>query len=146
MKRFLIIFLGLLLPYGWMLMAQPSFATKKAFDGKVLKRSAVVETLISGKQLAAYRLSSFHSLRYAAGTEEAQVVEDLVLADAAHATEKETVFVDGKLTYAVLAFLEDAPIFNEYICYQSDGTTATLVYMGGKATLDDLKSIFATKE
>lgn len=145
MKRFLIIFLGLLLPYGWMLMAQTSFATKKVFDGKVLDRGAVVETMIAGKQLAAYHLSSFHSLKYAVGNEEAKTVESLVLADAAHASEKETVFVDGQLTYAVLAYLEDSP-FNEYICYQSDGTTATLVYMAGKATLDDLKSIFATKE
>jgi len=145
MKRLLIIVLGILLPLSGMLMAQPAYAVKKVFDGKVLDRGSVVETAIMGKQLAAYHLSSFHSLKYAAGTPEAQTVEDLVLADAAMANEKETVFVDGRLTYAILAFLEEAP-FNEYICYQSDGTTATLVYMGGSATLDDLKSIFATKE
>lgn len=144
MKRFLIIFLGILLPFGWTLLAQPSFATKKAFDGKVLDRSTVVETMIAGKQLAAYHLTSFHSLKYNAGSEEAQTVEDLVLADATHANEKETVFVEGKLAYAVLAFMTE-PSWNEYICYQSDGTTATLVYMAGSATLDDLKSIFATK-
>ena len=145
MKRILLLTLLFLMPLGWTLWGQGTFATKKVFDGKVLDRGAVVETMIAGKQLAAYHLSSFHSLKYAAGTEEAKTVEDLVLADATHATEKETVFVDGQLTYAVLAFLEDAP-FNEYICYQSDGTTATLVYMAGTATLDDLKSIFATKE
>lgn len=144
MKRFLLITLLLFLPIGWLLMAQSSFAVKKVFDGKVLGSKAVVETMISGRQLASYHLDSFHSLRYSAGEEEAAVVEELVLADATHAAEKETVFVEGKLAYAVLAFMTE-PSWNEYICYQSDGTTATLVYMAGSATLDDLKSIFATK-
>lgn len=144
MKRFLLITLLLFLPIGWLLMAQSSFAVKKVFDGKVLGSKAVVETMISGRQLASYHLDSFHSLRYSAGVEEAAVVEDLVLEDATHAAEKETVFVEGKLAYAVLAFMTE-PSWNEYICYQSDGTTASLVYMAGSATLDDLKSIFATK-
>ena len=138
MKRFLLITLLLFLPIGWLLMAQSSFAVKKVFDGKVLGSKAVVETMISGRQLASYHLDSFHSLRYSA------VVEELVLADATHAAEKETVFVDGKLTYAVLAFQSD-PDGNEYICYQNDGTTATLVYMYGSATLDELKNIFKTR-
>ena len=145
MKRFLIIFLGILFPLGWTLLAQPTYAVKQVFDGKVLDKGSVVETAIMGKQLAAYHLASFHSLKYSAGTPEAKLVEDLVLSDAARAGEKETVFVDGHLTYAILAF-QTEPSFNEYICYQSDGTTATLVFMGGSATLDDLKSIFATKE
>ena len=145
MKRFILITILLFLPFGWILLAQPSFAVKPVFDGKVLDRSAVVETMISGKQLSAYHLDSFHSLKYNAGSDAAETVVDLVLADAARAGEKETVFVDGQLTYAVLAFMTE-PVWNEYICYQSDGTTATLVYMAGSATLDDLKSIFATKE
>lgn len=144
MKRFLLITLLLFLPIGWLLMAQSSFAVKKVFDGKVLGSKAVVETMISGRQLASYHLDSFHSLRYSAGVEEAAVVEELVLADATHAAEKETLFVDGKLTYAVLAFQSD-PDGNEYICYQNDGTTATLVYMYGSATLDELKNIFKTR-
>ena len=107
MKRFLLITLLLFLPIGWLLMAQSSFAVKKVFDGKVLGSKAVVETMISGRQLASYHLDSFHSLRYSAGEEEAAVVEELVLAD--------------------------------------DGTTATLVYMYGSATLDELKNIFKTR-
>ena len=145
MKRLILVTILLFLPFSWLLMAQPSFAVKKVFDGKVLNRNAVVETVISGGQLSAYHLDSFHSLKFSAGSDQARAVEDLVLADAGRAHEKETVLVDGKLVYAVLAFMTESS-WNEYICFQSDGTTATLVYMAGSATLEDLKSIFATKE
>ena len=93
MKRFLIIFLGLLLPFGWTLLAQNTFATKKVFDGKVLDRGAVVETLIAGKQLASYNLSSFHSLKFTAGPGEAKIVEEMK--KGASLREAQEILIDG---------------------------------------------------
>lgn len=143
MKRFFLLVL-LFVPLGWTLWGQQPFAVKKVFDGDVVSKNTMVETVIYGRQLAAYSLDSFHSVKFAASPDEEQRVADLVLADAARAYEKETVFVGGRLTYAVLAFRDDDKD-NEYVCYQSDGSAVTLVYMMGSATLDDLKTLFATK-
>lgn len=144
MKRILLLILCLFLPFGWVLWGQQPFASEKVFNGDFVDRDTMVETIISGKQLAAYHLYSFHSVKFPASPELAKEVADLVVADSAKASEKETVFVGGQLTYAVLVFHSD-PGDTEYICFQSDGSMITLVYMMGTATLDDLKTIFATK-
>lgn len=125
------------------------------FDGDVVPREEMVETFLKGSRIAPYHLTEFHSVKFFASEAQVAVIAAAVMEDADEAVEKETVYVGGKLSYAILVFRKtrewDDREYNRFVCFQlTEGEGArpmvTLVEMKGDAQLEDLKSIFGTNE
>ena len=139
MKKIPILLLLLLPLCAW---SQDRLKTGPVFEGSVVSKERMIETLVKGGSIREYGLSVFRSVRFDVDEPEFQTVSSLVLDDAATALNKETEIDRGKLRYALTA-KRDA----EFLCFQSrtndDGSCSViLVYMQGNTTLADLKKMF----
>ena len=143
MKKIPILLLLLLPLCAW---SQDRLKTGPVFEGSVVSKERMIETLVKGGSIREYGLSVFRSVRFDVDESEFQTVSSLVLDDAATALNKETEIDRGKLRYALMSF-SPAKRDAEFLCFQSrtndDGSCSViLVYMQGNTTLADLMKMF----
>lgn len=127
--------------------AQGGLMINQAFQGGISGKDKT-ETRISGKRLKPYKLSLYRHCKAHVSEADLERMTGWILKDAEPASDKETEYQDGKLVYALIR-REDPEVGNKYICFQVksknilDNTYGvTLVYLEGKATLEDLEEIF----
>lgn len=125
-------------------LAQESFKTDSVFNWH--PRSQVTMSVVKGKELKAYNLDYFKSIRFKATDEETTHVLRWLEDDSATAIDDEKVSADGHLVYRLMRFSGQKPSLYQYIGFQQkriDGEAyLTVVYMKGEATPDDLNKIF----
>ena len=138
MKRFLLITLGVLLALA-PARAQAGLQIDSLFNGSLVPASKVTESVVSGRDLKAYNLDYFRSIRFKATEAEIDKVTTWLEGDALTAVSKEMDTEDGSLVYADRER-------NKYVGYQvkeaSGSKYVTVVYLTGKATASDLRVIF----
>ena len=118
------------------------------------KTEGTKELYVSGKKLAPYHLTFYHSFtltdksRYQAL---AKQMENAVKADAKTATDRETMDLSGHLYYAIITLPVDKKTgLNRYIFYKDttlkgSGKEVIVVYMEGTASIEEIKRDFKLK-
>ena len=149
MKRTIILLtLFLLLPLA--ARSQDRLRSSAVFDGKIVPKDRMVETLVKGEYLKDYGLSMFRSVRMDVDDADLEGISALILADASDAVSKETEVDHNRLRYALIA-LEPEPDSRCFLCFQSKApddegiTSVIVVYMEGDTTLTNLRKMFTTK-
>lgn len=152
MKR-LLLFILLLSTSLLSVMAQKDMNVASVFDGKIIPRKQMVETVVKGEQAQRYKLSLFHSLKMEAGDEECREIEELVLKDCGGLNApsvQEYGMKEGYLSYLItkLPSRHDDQVYLCYQCYRNEEgkLCITLVYMEGPATMKDLYKMFKTEK
>ncbi|MCR5535456.1 MAG: DUF6108 family protein [Bacteroidaceae bacterium] len=132
--------------------AQKGLRINDVFEGKVILKSKMQESLIKGDNLASYNLKVLHTVKFTTPfklrREEVEKLfyEDMEnrLSDDDENMELET--RNGHLYYAIVQLSDTEKGAHRYICYQcrdkSGDYDITLVYMEGKASLADLRRTF----
>ena len=131
------------------LMAQKGLQVNTLFDGRFKKDHRAVEVLIKGKELKKYHLSLFRSLTVTNAPAVFREMETLVCQDAKSAVDKEVGTIGNRLYYGFYCFLEEEGTFR-YLFYRNTSVKpereklpeATVVYMEGQVTLEELKQLF----
>lgn len=147
-KKLILFTLLLLLPLA--AMSQDRLRSSAVFEGKVVPKDRMVETIVKGDYLKDYGLSLFRSVRMDVDDEDLGSISALILEDASDAASKETEIDHNRLSYALIAFEPDSG-GRYFLCFQSKpssekGTTSVIVvYMEGDTTLTNLKKMFTTK-
>ena len=116
------------------LMAQKGLQVNTLFDGRFKKDHRAVEVLIKGKELKKYHLSLFRSI---------------TVTNAKSAVDKEVGTIGNRLYYGFYCFSEEEGTFR-YLFYRNTSVKpereklpeATVVYMEGQVTLEELKQLF----
>lgn len=147
MKKFFICialsFLGLVSA-----LAQEGFKTDSVFNWH--PRSQVTMSVVKGKELKAYKLEYFKSIRFKATDEEITHVLRWLDEDSAMSIDDDKVSTDGRLVYRLMRFSGQKPSTYQYIGFQrkriDDESFITVVYMRGEATPSDLNKIFKHRE
>lgn len=153
MRRFTALVICLLaLPYAH---AQSGLYINDVFEGKDIDKKKMVETLIRGEQLARYRLTAFHSVKFTATEQLRDVVEKKFQMDMERNAipqkgkqNCEMELRNGHLFYAIVEVGTRSSVERHYISYQCSTTTApgkfniTLVYIEGHCDINQLKKIF----
>lgn len=140
---------GILLLLALPLAAQQGMHVEELFDGRFKKDHRAVEVLIKGKELKKYHLTLFRSLTISNAPEVFEKMEALVRKDAVHAVDKEVGTISNRLYYGFYCFPSQNDTFR-YLLYRNTAAKsgsekqpeATLVYMEGKVTLEELKQMF----
>ncbi len=147
-KKLIIFTLLLLLPLA--AMSQDRLRSSAVFDGKVVPKDRMVETIVKGVYLKDYGLSMFRSVRMDVDDKDLGSISALILEDASDAASKETEIDHNRLSYALIAF-EPHSGSRYFLCFQSkpsaeEGTTSVIVvYMEGDTTLTNLRKMFTSK-
>ncbi|MBO6045200.1 MAG: hypothetical protein J6P69_05050 [Bacteroidales bacterium] len=147
-KKLILFTLLLLLPLA--AMSQDRLRSSAVFEGKVVPKDRMVETIVKGDYLKDYGLSLFRSVRMDVDDEDLGSISALILEDASDAASKGTEIDHNRLSYALIAFEPDSD-GRYFLCFQSkpsseEGTTSVIVvYMEGDTTLTNLKKMFTTK-
>ena len=138
MKKLLTLILLLLSPHLGM-WAQKGLAIQAAFDELAVKKNAT-EVVMSGKRLKDFHLSFFHSLEIKnPSATDRQRISSLVQTDAAKAiTQEET---PGHRFFE----MPQRKGMHSYILYRNNSQAITLIYIEGKASLDQIKNYFQKK-
>lgn len=127
---------------------------------------------VSGAELRPYNLKYFRSISFKAGARTIDKVASLIEADSRDALDRKIDYYGGQMYYALLRLRPNGSEENEYVGFQvkgigrekitqgSDGKTVvgyeleedakgpfeqayvTVVYLKGKATMNDLKKMF----
>ena len=145
-KKLILFILSLLFPLA--AMSQDRLQSNAVFEGRIVPKTRMVETLVKGEYLMDYGLSLFRSVRMDVDDADLGRISDLILSDAAKAVSKETEIEHNRLRHALLA-LEPEPGGRCFLCFQSrpsaeEGMTSVIVlYMEGDTTLTDLKEMFS---
>lgn len=153
MKRLFIIHLMLL---GITLCAnsQEGLRINEVFEGKVVTKQFIQESLVKGDNLAPYNLKVLHTAKCIANAKERITMEQLFEEDMKERISDddgnmEMESRDGHLYYAIVQLKDNTRGTHRYICYQcrdrSSHYDITLVYMEGKASLADLRKTFKKK-
>ena len=125
--------------------AQRDLSCYPVFQGKIVPGKQMVVTEVRGSSMAAYKLDYYRGVSFQIDDALTLKVAALVEADADVAAVKETEKVGDLLTYALIQPPSTGKK-NRYLCYQArrvgDKWKVTLLYLEGKATLDDLRSMF----
>ena len=125
MKRMIIILLMTVLSAG-MAEAQEGLFVEDLFEGRIIPRSMMDQTLITGSRLKQYGLDTYRSLNFTVG------------------------YTDGRLTYAIICLPPTATGLNHFLCFQAKKRKklwdVTLVYLRGTATVSDLDKMFNKKK
>lgn len=140
---------GILLLLALPLAAQQGMHVEELFNGRFKKDHRAVEVLIKGKELKKYHLTLFRSLTISNAPEVFEKMEALVRKDAVHAVDKEVGTISNRLYYGFYCFPSQNDTFR-YLFYRNTAAKpgsekqpeATLVYMEGKVTLEELKQMF----
>ncbi len=138
----------LLLTIALPLLAQKGMAIDQLFDGRYKDRQGATEVLVKGRKLQPYGLTLFRSLTLRPSKAEMLHIEQLVLTDARHASDKDTDTQNGRLFYGFYGF-PPANGHYRYLFYRNNGaptgrlSEVTVVYMEGTATAEQLKRMFS---
>ncbi len=131
-------------------LAQSKLLNINSFMGQKKRPEEVKEVIISGRDLRDYNLSLYHSytlkLTDATRSMLPKIVE-AVKADGKNAEDKEVAELGGQLYYAVYSLGEDAYGERRYIFFKNrslrnQGNEVVVVYMEGKASLNQIKKQF----
>jgi len=144
MKKILIVLtLTLLLPLH--ARSQDGLHISAVFEGGIIHKDRIIETLVKGDNLNDYGISLFHSVRMEVDETEFQRIAALVQADAADAVSKEMEIAHGHLRFALLA-LPPGQDGGRFLGFQSKASadssrlSVIIVYLEGDTTLTDLKT------
>ena len=120
--------------------AQKGLAIQSAFDELAVRQNAT-EVVMGAGRLKKYRLSLFHSLEIKnPSASDRTRIEALIQTDAAGAIRHEE---NGSHR---LYELPHSGSTHHYIFYRSGSQSLTLIYIEGKASLEQIKSQFLKKQ
>ena len=134
--------------------AQEGLRINEVFEGKVIDKQCMQESLVKGENLAPYNLKVLHTVKLAANDEVRAKVDHLFNEDMKERisdddSNMELESRDGFIYYAIVQLTDNKARTHRYICYQckekSNYYDITLVYMEGKASLADLRKTFKKK-
>lgn len=134
--------------------AQRGLQINEVFEGKVIAKQYMQESLIKGDNVAPYKLRLLHTVKFLANNSQRAKVDALFnidmkerISDDDSNMEMET--RDGFLYYAIVQLTDNDKGSHRYICYQcrpkSTKFDITMVYMEGEASLADLRKTFKRK-
>jgi hypothetical protein len=126
----------------------------EVFEGKVIAKQYMQESLIKGDNVASYKLRLLHTVKFLANNSQRAKADALFnidmkerISDDDSNMEMET--RDGFLYYAIVQLTDNEKGTHRYICYQcrpkSTKFDITMVYMEGEASLADLRKTFKRK-
>ena len=153
MKRTLFI-LSMLIGISLSTSAQRGLQINEVFEGKVIAKQYMQESLIKGDNVAPYKLRLLHTVKFLANNSQRAKADALFnidmkerISDDDSNMEMET--RDGFLYYAIVQLTDNEEGSHRYICYQcrpkSTKFDITMVYMEGEASLADLRKTFKRK-
>ncbi len=153
MKRILFI-LSMLIGISLSTSAQRGLQINEVFEGKVIAKQYMQESLIKGDNVAPYKLRLLHTVKFLANNSQRAKADALFnidmkerISDDDSNMEMET--RDGFLYYAIVQLTDNDKGSHRYICYQcrpkSTKFDITMVYMEGEASLADLRKTFKRK-
>ena len=153
MKRTLFI-LSMLIGICLNTSAQRGLQINEVFEGKVIAKQYMQESLIKGDNVAPYKLRLLHTVKFLANNSQRAKADALFnidmkerISDDDSSMEMET--RDGFLYYAIVQLTDNDKGSHRYICYQcrpkSTKFDITMVYMEGEASLADLRKTFKRK-
>ena len=153
MKRTLFI-LSMLIGICLSTSAQWGLQINEVFEGKVIAKQYMQESLIKGDNVAPYKLRLLHTVKFLANNSQRTKADALFnidmkerISDDDSNMEMET--RDGFLYYAIVQLTDNDKGSHRYICYQcrpkSTKFDITMVYMEGEASLADLRKTFKRK-
>lgn len=128
-------------------MAQKGLCVTRFFDGEYGRRKDVVRVEVRGSRLKPYGLKVFRSVTLHDDGAALAEMERCVADDGRAAVDRETGHVAGRLYYGFYCLPPDGGT-NRYLFFRNASlrrggrSEATLVYMEGNATLEDLKRMF----
>ena len=134
--------------------AQKGLCINEVFEGKLIEKQRMGESLVKGENLAPYNLKVLHTVKFGANDEERARVDQLFTEDMKERisdddSNMELESRDGFIYYAIVELTDIKEGLHRYICYQCKGKSKyydlTLVYMEGEATLSDLRTTFKKK-
>lgn len=134
--------------------AQEGLHINEVFEGRLLDKEEMRESLIKGESLAPYKLDVLHTIKFSANSKERAKVDALFTKDmdgriSDDESNMEYESHDGFIYYAIVQLTDSKRSRHRYICYQcrdkSDHYDITLAYMEGKASLADLRKTFKKK-
>ena len=134
--------------------AQRGLQINEVFEGKVIAKQYMQESLIKGDNVAPYKLRLLHTVKFLANSSQRAKADALFnidmrerISDDDSNMEMET--RDGFLYYAIVQLTDNDKGSHRYICYQcrpkSTKFDITMVYMEGEASLADLRKTFKRK-
>lgn len=143
------IIIGIISLLALPMTAQKGMQVAELFDGRFKKDNRAVEVLIKGKELKKYHLTLFRSLTISNAPKVFEKMEELVRKDAVHAVDKEVGTIGNRLYYGFYCFPAQDDTYR-YLFYRNTAVKtdsgkqpeATLVYMEGQVTLEELKRMF----
>lgn len=153
MKRTLFI-LSMLIGICLGTSAQRGLQINEVFEGKVIAKQYMQESLIKGDNVAPYKLRLLHTVKFLANNSQRAKADALFnidmrerISDDDSNMEMET--RDGFIYYAIVQLTDNDKGSHRYICYQcrpkSTKFDITMVYMEGEASLADLRKTFKRK-
>lgn len=153
MKRTLFI-LSMLIGISLSTSAQRGLQINEVFEGKVIAKQYMQESLIKGDNVAPYKLRLLHTVKFLANNSQRAKADALFnidmkerISDDDSNMEMET--RDGFIYYAIVQLTDNEKGTHRYICYQcrpkSTKFDITMVYMEGEASLADLRKTFKRK-
>ena len=153
MKRTLFILL-MLIGISLSTSAQRGLQINEVFEGKVIAKQYMQESLIKGDNVAPYKLRLLHTVKFLANNSQRAKADAFFnidmrerISDDDSNMEMET--RDGFLYYAIVQLTDNEKGSHRYICYQcrpkSTKFDITMVYMEGEASLADLRKTFKRK-
>ena len=135
--------------------AQKGLCINDVFEGKVVPKNQMQESLIKGDNLSSYKLKVLHTAKFATHNNHREQVEKLFSEDMKNrlSDDDENVEMEsrnGHLYYAIVQLTDNEKGAHRFICYQcrdvkSGRYDITLVYMEGSASLADLRRTFKRK-
>ena len=141
MKKTLLLILLLMMCCPALLWAQSDLAIQEAFR-RYAVRSDVTEVLIEGNRLKPYRLSRFHSIEIKDATHgETDHIVSLVRRDTEQCLSREGQLSVGSPASAIFE-IRGRRNLHRYIFYRSSDEKVTLIYIEGRAAMEELKRYF----
>lgn len=136
--------------------AQKGLRINEVFEGRIVEKQVMQESLVKGENLAPYRLKVLHTVKFAANEKERAEVDRLFSEDMKERisdddSNMEFESRDGFIYYAIVQLTDsqEGTGTHRYICYQCKEKYKyyyiTLVYMEGEASLSDLRRTFKKK-
>lgn len=153
MKRTLFI-LSMLIGISLSTSAQRGLQINEVFEGKVIAKQYMQESLIKGDNVAPYKLRLLHTVKFLANNSQRAKADALFNIDMKERisdddSNMEMESRDGFIYYAIVQLTDNEKGLHRYICYQcrpkSTKFDITMVYMEGEASLADLRKTFKRK-
>ena len=146
MKRILLL-IGILF-FSGIVAAQEALHIAPIFSGKYNRDDRAVVVILKGKKLEPYHLSLFHSITLKQSPEDVLLFEKAVLADGENAVNSEMVKSGTQVMacyYQLPPLDKDKP--DRFILFRKvNKDSATLIYLEGKTSLENLIKIFINKK